>query len=154
MKPAALVIDASVAVKMFIEEDESDLAEALLAGARNQEVALLVPELLFAECANVLWKYARRTKMAPSEVDQRAGVFLKIAFESVPVKGLLVSAIQLASAADISVYDALYAVLARDRKLPLVSADEKLLNKLIGHKIDAYSLGNALALLKESSKEE
>jgi predicted nucleic acid-binding protein len=43
-----LVIDASVAVKWVVPEPESDRAEALL------DHPLVGPDLLFAECANVL----------------------------------------------------------------------------------------------------
>ena len=47
---AAWVIDASVAAKWLLPEDGSDQASALLGDA------LLVPDLLFAELANIFWK--------------------------------------------------------------------------------------------------
>jgi predicted nucleic acid-binding protein len=49
-----LVIDASIAIKWVIEEEGTKEALAL----RNQ--ALVAPDLLIAECANVLWKKVRR----------------------------------------------------------------------------------------------
>ena len=51
-----LVIDASVAVKWVIEEEDTTQALAL----RGR--ALAAPDLLIAECANILWKKVRRNE--------------------------------------------------------------------------------------------
>ena len=45
-----LVIDASVAVKWVVPELVSERAERLL------DHGLVAPDLLFAECANLLWE--------------------------------------------------------------------------------------------------
>src|SRR5437868_7566191 len=50
-----LIIDASVALKWVLEEEESDAATALLT-----EDLLAAPDFLLVECANVLWARARR----------------------------------------------------------------------------------------------
>jgi predicted nucleic acid-binding protein len=55
---SALVINASIAIKWVIEEEGTKEALAL----RNQ--ALAAPDLLIAECANILWKKARRRKLS------------------------------------------------------------------------------------------
>ena len=49
-----LVIDASIAVKWVIEEDGTPEALAL-----RQNAKLIAPELLVAECANILWKKSK-----------------------------------------------------------------------------------------------
>ena len=49
------VIDASIAVKWVVEEDGT--AEAL---ALRQSSKMIAPQLLVAECANILWKKVRR----------------------------------------------------------------------------------------------
>jgi predicted nucleic acid-binding protein len=49
-----LVIDASVAVKWVVEEEGTAEALALLRASK-----LVAPELLVAECANILWKKAQ-----------------------------------------------------------------------------------------------
>ena len=46
-----LVIDASVAVKWVVEENGTPEVLAL-----RQRARLIAPELLVAECANILWK--------------------------------------------------------------------------------------------------
>lgn len=50
-----LVIDASVAIKWVV--DEPGTTEAL---ALRRKAKLIAPDLLIAECANILWKKARR----------------------------------------------------------------------------------------------
>src|SRR5437660_454434 len=62
-----LVIDASVALKWVIEEEDSPAAMALLLGE-----PLAAPDFLAIECANVLWSKARRGDM--SGQDARAGL--------------------------------------------------------------------------------
>jgi predicted nucleic acid-binding protein len=45
------VIDVSIAVKRVVEEHRTPEALAL-----RQKAKLIAPELLVAECANILWK--------------------------------------------------------------------------------------------------
>ena len=59
-----------------------------------------MPDLLYAECANILWKHVRR--------------------------GALVLAIEH----DLSAYDACYVALAKSLAWELITADERLVNKL------------------------
>ena len=53
------VIDASIAVKWVVEEHRTP--EALL--ALRQKAKLIAPELLVAECANILWKKVQRQEL-------------------------------------------------------------------------------------------
>src|SRR6266849_5468707 len=54
----ALVIDASITVKWVV--DEPGTPEALLL---RRTAKLIAPDLLVAECANVLWKKVRRNEL-------------------------------------------------------------------------------------------
>ena len=56
-----VVIDANVAVKWVVTEPGSELADPLL------DCALVAPDLLFAECANILWKKVRRSELTKEE---------------------------------------------------------------------------------------
>jgi hypothetical protein len=56
------VIDASIAVKWVVEEDRT--AEAL---ALRQRSKLIAPQLLVAECANILWKKVQREELLKEE---------------------------------------------------------------------------------------
>ncbi len=53
-----LVIDASIAVKWVVDENGTPEALALRARAK-----LIAPELLIAECANILWKKGSKARI-------------------------------------------------------------------------------------------
>ena len=53
-EPIRCVVDASVAIKLFIEQEGTEQAEALFTQlVMEAETALYVPELFYVECANV-----------------------------------------------------------------------------------------------------
>ena len=54
-----IVVDASVALKWLLPEDDSDLADALR--AEN----LIAPPLWLVEGANALWRNVRNGKISP-----------------------------------------------------------------------------------------
>jgi len=56
------VIDARIAVKWVVEEQGS--AQALVPRRRGR---LIAPELLVAECANILWKKVQRDELSNEE---------------------------------------------------------------------------------------
>ncbi len=59
--PGTCVVDASVAVKLFLEEEGTEEMRRFFAQSLAQSTpGLLVPDLFFAECANVMWKRVRR----------------------------------------------------------------------------------------------
>ena len=53
------VVDASVVIKWYVTESDSDAATALL----DAEESFLAPDLLFAECDSILSKLVRRGTM-------------------------------------------------------------------------------------------
>ncbi len=57
----SFVVDASVVIKWFIEENLSAEAEAILGHGEP----LFAPDLLLAEIGNVLWKKVIRGEVAP-----------------------------------------------------------------------------------------
>ena len=52
------VVDASVVIKWVVEEDGTPEALDL-----RQKGRLIAPELLVAECANILWKKVERDEL-------------------------------------------------------------------------------------------
>jgi len=56
----ALIVDASIALKWGV--DEVGTPEAL---ALKRTHRLAAPDLLVAECANILWKKVRRGELSP-----------------------------------------------------------------------------------------
>ena len=54
------VVDASVGIKLFLDEPLSERADALFDHLADEAPArFFVPDLFFIECANILWKYVQ-----------------------------------------------------------------------------------------------
>jgi predicted nucleic acid-binding protein len=119
-----LVIDASVALKWVFQEEGTEPARALLG-----EDALAAPDLLWIECANVLWAKARRGQI--EAVDARAAL---AAIEATPIRALPTApitamALEIALDLDHAAYDCLYLAAALDQNAVLVTADEAFASK-------------------------
>ena len=121
------VMDASVGIKLFIEEEFSDKVQRLFAKlAEDPQAEIHVPDLFYIECANILLKYTRRFDR-PLE-DSLADIkdLGKLALKTTSTLELIEDALQLASEKKLTAYDACYAVLAQKLGLPLITADAPL----------------------------
>jgi predicted nucleic acid-binding protein len=124
-----VVIDASIAIKWVIEEEGSPQSLLL-----RQRATLCAPELLIAECANILWKKVRLNELLAVEALLAARLLQAASVELVPTRSLLEAATRIAIALDHPAYDALYIALAIERDCPFVTADERLVRKLDMHR--------------------
>jgi predicted nucleic acid-binding protein len=89
--PAAdCVVDASVAIKLFLAEPLSDKATALFARlSLNPPPVFHVPDLFYIECANILWKSIKRLGI-PSDQAQLALARLKaLSFQAMALSDLV-----------------------------------------------------------------
>ncbi len=122
----SLVVDASVAVKWLVAEEDSGSANRLAAGAED----LHAPRLMASEVANTLWRKARS-----GEIERdRAGV-LMAALTEMPVRWnvdetLCADAVRLALALDRPVYDCVYLALAHRVGAQVITADVRFANAL------------------------
>ena len=121
-----LVIDASVALKWFVQEDGSDRAAALLETAE----LLIAPELIIAEVCNAGWKAVRNGTAVPNQLEIAAARLPLVLDELVPMAELAVAATAAAMTLDHPVYDCFYLALAEQYDVRLVTADRKLLRKV------------------------
>ena len=120
-----LVIDASIAVKWVVDEEGTPQALKL-----RQRAKLIAPELLVAECANILWKKVRRDELSSEEALLAARLLQSMDIELTPTRSLLEAATRVAIELDHPAYDCLYLALAVERDCKFATADERLLNKL------------------------
>jgi predicted nucleic acid-binding protein len=123
----ALVIDASIAVKWVVEEDGTPEALAL-----RQTAKLIAPELLVAECANILWKKVQRNELSTQEALLAARLLQGAEIELLPTRSLLEAATKISIEIGHPAYDCVYLALAVQNKCPFVTADERFLQKLRG----------------------
>lgn len=117
-----LVVDASVAVKWGVPEADSHLALPLL------DARIVVPDLVYAEIANVLWKKVMRGDLSIAEADAVARGLSLLEFEVHPSAPLMVEALDMACDLHHPAYDFHYVALARRLDLPLVTADRRFID--------------------------
>jgi predicted nucleic acid-binding protein len=136
------VVDASVGVKLFLPEELSENATELfreIAGVRKR---FFVPDLFYAECANIFWKSVRRLVIPSDEARDSLQDLKGLSLLPVATSGLLAESLDLALEFGITAYDATYAALSQDLSLPLITADEKLIRKLEGSGTNIVWLGD------------
>lgn len=132
----AFVADASVAAKWVLPGGAEPFeAEALdwLRRFATGEIRLVVPDLFWAELANVLWKSIRLGRCSKSAAQAELESLRALRIPTISSLELLDLAFGIANAYDRSVYDSLYVALAVHAKAQLVTADEKLANALASH---------------------
>jgi predicted nucleic acid-binding protein len=129
--PSRWVVDASVGIRLFIPEEHSQEAKTLFLGiGDNPSSHPFVPDLFYAECANILWKYASRSGYSASDAIMDITALKSLSLRSVPTARLMPRALDLALKWEISAYDGCYVALAEELKSPLVTADQKLLKRI------------------------
>jgi len=132
-----LVVDASVALKWFVQEAGSDLAERIAA-----EHELIAPELIVAEVHNALWRIERLGRLGAEDATEATGSFPRYFDRLFALTPLAPLAARIARAIDHPVYDCFYIALAEIDGSSMVTADHRLLERLAG----SHWAGSALAL--------
>lgn len=141
--PRDRVVDASVVVKLFAVEELSDRARALLAQVSGDDpVTLFAPDLLYAECANVLWKRVRRFGYPTNRAMRDIARLLKLSLRVHPTVELAEDALDVAIEFKVTAYDACYVALAEGLGVPLVTADERLVRSFAGESVEVLWLGD------------
>ena len=136
----SVVIDASVAIKWVVDEADSDAAVAVL-----ESRSLLSPDLLIAECANILWKKVWRRELTTDEAIIAARTLQQADIDILPTRHLMDAATRLAIDLNHAAYDCIYLALAMEHGCPLVTADDRLRRKMAQFAGDGFS-GEVLSM--------
>jgi predicted nucleic acid-binding protein len=92
------VLDASVGIKLFVEEEFSDKVQTLFAKlAEDPQAEIHVPDLFYIECANILLKYTRRYKCPIEDLLADIEDLNKLALKSTSTADLIEDALLLAN---------------------------------------------------------
>lgn len=118
---STFVVDANVAVKWVVAEDDSELAVGLV------EHRLLAPSLLLGEAANALWVKVRRGEISAEEAEEGLATLREAPVEMVPEEHLVTDGLALALRLAHPVYDCLYLALAIRLGVQVVTADGRFL---------------------------
>ena len=122
----SVVVDASLAVKWLVEEDDSDKAHAALQSWVAQDITRIAPYLMPFEVANALHRRVLRGELSVADSTRLIGRLLESRLELHQPPGLHVRALQLASPLNQSAaYDAHYLALAEGLDCELWTADER-----------------------------
>lgn len=124
------ILDASVIIKWFIDEPDSNQALAYLNTFQNGRITIIAPSLLFYELGNILVS----KKVAVDMVGEVMTMLLNLGLESEDIGLRWFRRIyQNAAEYSITFYDAAYITLLQKENCQFITADKKLFEKV--HKI-------------------
>lgn len=134
------VVDASVAVDLFVPDPLSEKAIALFdVLAADSDSAFFVPDLFYSEVLSALRKYEQAVNdYAELEVDMALLVDFPLRVAS--CRELLITAAQISRMHMLSTYDSFYLALSQREGAPLITADERLVNGVRGKGFDVRYL--------------
>lgn len=121
----ALIVDASVALKWVLPEEDSGLAERML----DRGAMLRAPAFIFVELANALWFQMRAGKLNAAEAAGCMRDLRESPLELWDGEEPLPSALEWAHRLDHAVYDCAYLALALHLDGTYVTADRRFWQK-------------------------
>ena len=124
-----VTIDASVVIKWFVAEERHEEVRTVL-GHRIERHA---PDFVLVECANVLWKKARRGEITDPSPFLEELLHLSDVLTLHPLTDLLPEAAQTAVQIGHPVYDCLYVACAERTESALLTDDRRLASAVSGH---------------------
>jgi predicted nucleic acid-binding protein len=116
-----IVVDASVAIKWFVPEVQSEFAIKLLSG----KYQLHAPELLLPEFGNIIWKKYRSGQITSDEANEIMDGYKTVPVQYHPHGFLIKSAFEGAIITGATVYDWTYLILADWLECSFITADQR-----------------------------
>jgi predicted nucleic acid-binding protein len=136
------VIDASVAIKWFLEdEDYVEQAQAVFTAYNTDAIRLIAPEHLILEVANAIFSAVRSNRVTAQAGDQAMSYMLALDIPRVGGRELVLAGYRMALRFQCTFYDALYLALADAVRCPLLHADRRLQVSVAGRFPLAYWVG-------------
>lgn len=120
-----IVVDASVAIKWIVPEQDTEAARDVV--ARHEPIA---PQLIYAECTNILWKKVGRSEMTSEQAFAALDLIETYGIETSSMQALASTALDLSFALDHPAYDCFYVALSFIEECDFITADDKLYRKV------------------------
>ncbi len=128
MEKETLVLDASVIVKWFDDEEYTDKALEIRKEFVKGDVDIIVPELLLYEVSNALRYNKNISRKDKGEmIDDLSLIDFKVVHFSNKTASM---AMKIALDTDTTIYDGTYLAAARLNKCPLITADKKYVKRI------------------------
>ncbi len=126
----ALVLDANVVAKAFLDEELSDLATAIITDSMAGDRPLFAPFHFQSEVINTIHKHRRRGSITLQEANQALNRFLQLDVNLVSSPELHQRAFAFAYEHRLStIYDSLYAVLAESLNAEFWTNDRRFIRQ-------------------------
>lgn len=126
-----IIVDASVAIKWFVEETLHTEARHLFKYQRE----IQAPDFILAEVANAAWKKAVRKEISNEQALAIVDMVPQYIPLLVPSSNLLKRAMELAIEITHPIYDCLYLACAMEENDTVVTADKRFFNKTRDNRI-------------------
>jgi predicted nucleic acid-binding protein len=123
-----VVVDANILVYCVVQRPISHAALGCIAGAD----LVIAPSLILVEVANTLAKYARRKDITVTHAQSGFSTVARLLAEIATCDHLMPQSLELGLQYAHPPADFVYVLLARERRMKLVTADARLLRKLAG----------------------
>ena len=128
MEKRTLVLDASVIIKWFTQEEKREQAIELREKYINGEIEIVVPDIILYEISNAL---RFNPNFQEKDIKEAIQSLFDIEIEIiVPIPEILQKSADVAYSKNITIYDAAYIALAQLIDFDFVTADEKLYEKI------------------------
>lgn len=128
--PTNIILDSSVIAKWFFpSEEDSEIALKIRDLYLSKAISISVPILIYYEVNNLIRSAVKSLRINERLVKDAYSGFLNLELVAYSSKELMELALEKAISLDISSYDASYLALAEYLKVPLITADQKLIDK-------------------------
>jgi predicted nucleic acid-binding protein len=124
----SIVLDSSVIAPIFFPEEKTGQVMAML-----EDKQFITVDLAYAEVSNVAWKrcmFSHENMKISREALTSCITFINDVCDVIPAKDLILDAFMDAHTYSITVYDALFLAAAQKYKVPLLTLDTKLYQKI------------------------
>lgn len=125
-----VAVDASVCLKWIFEEEDSEKARSLLTLSEKGDILLLAPMIWEYEIVNGFASSLLKNKLSYIQSKKLLKMVLKASPQMISTHDLLLKSLANCHKYKISAYDSAYVTLAAENRIILVSADEKLVQKI------------------------
>ncbi len=134
---SGVIVDANVAIKWVLREDDSHIARSLLSRWIKEQVVVLAPTLFTYEITNILYRKARQGEISLDRAKLGITKILSTGLEIADLEefgpSINIRAIELAGQFNLpATYDAHYLALAEREGYNLWTADTRMWNAVKG----------------------
>jgi len=125
-----VVVDASVCLKWVFEEADSEKARDLLTLSEKGDILLFAPEIWEYEIVNGFASAMLKNKLSYAKSKKLLRLVLRAKPQIISTHELLLKSLENCHKYRISAYDSAYITLAVENGIILISADEKLAQRV------------------------